>query len=149
MTYTHTIQEDAERIEEERVHEHPGLQHRERVVQNVGRERRQSLWQITSLIWLAACLLEALIGMRVLLKMLAANPDAPFAQWVYGLSYVFLWPFLGLTATPSAEGIVLEVPSMIAMVVYALLFLALDRLIWLLFIRPNARSISIYERERG
>jgi hypothetical protein len=149
MTYTRIVEEDADRVEEVRVHQHPGMEHRERVVHNVGAERRASLWQVTSLLWLAAGLLEALIGMRVLLKLLAANPAAPFAQLVYGLSEVFVWPFLGLTITPSAEGVVLEIPSIIAMIVYALLFLALDRLIWLLFIRPRARAISIYERERS
>jgi len=149
MTYTHTIEEDSERVEEVRVHQHPGVEHRERVVQNVGAERRAALWKVTSLIWLAAGLLEALIGMRVLLKLLAANPGAPFAQLTYGLSEVFVWPFLGLTITPSAQGVVLEIPSIIAMIVYALFFLALDRFIWLLFVRPRSRTVSVYERERN
>jgi hypothetical protein len=141
--------EARERVEEVRVHQHPGLEHRERVVHDVGAERRQSLWQVSGLIWLMGGMLEALIGLRVLLKLLAANPSAPFAQLVYGLSEVFVWPFLGLTVTPSAEGIVLEIPSIIAMIVYALLFLAFERFIWLVFVRPRARAISIYERERG
>jgi hypothetical protein len=149
MSYTHIVQDDAERIEEVRVQQGPGKEHREKVVQNIGAERRQNLWQLTSLLWLGAGLLEGLIGMRVLLKLLAANPGAPFAQLVYALSDVFVWPFLGLTVTPAAEGIVLEIPSIIAMIVYVLLFLALDRFIWLVFVRPNTRTISIYERDQN
>lgn len=150
MSYTPILEEEPrERVEEVRVHEHGAVEHRERVIHDVSAERRQSLWQVSGVIWLLAGMLEALIGLRVLLKLLAANPSAPFAQLVYGLSEVFVWPFLGLTITPAAEGVVLEIPSIIAMVVYALLFLALDRFIWLLFVRPRARAVSIYERERN
>lgn len=149
MSYTPIVEEEPrERVEEVRVHQHAGVEHQERVVQDLGAERRQALWLVSGMIWLCAGVLEALIGMRVLLKLLAANPNAPFAQLTYALSGVFVWPFLGLTVTPSAEGVVLEIPSLIAMIVYALLFLAFDRFVWLVFVKPRARAVSVYERAR-
>ncbi len=74
------------------------------------------------LIWLLAIVLEIFIGFRVFLKLIAANPESGFASFVYTITAPFLAPFAGLTTTPSANGSVLEISSLIAMVVYALLF---------------------------
>jgi hypothetical protein len=98
-------------------------------------ERRAALTRITQLIWFFAGVLEALLGIRFVLKLLAANPEAGFATFVYGITEVFLAPFAGLTATPSASGAVLEIPTLIAMLVYALVAWGIVRLIWILFDR--------------
>ena len=50
---------------------------------------------------------------------MAANPAAGFATFIYNMTAVFLTPFFGLTATPSANGSILEIPTLIAMLVYA------------------------------
>jgi hypothetical protein len=42
-------------------------------------------------------------------------------------------PFFGLTATPSANGSVLELSSLIAMLVYALLAWGIVRVLWIVF----------------
>jgi len=39
---------------------------------------------------------------------------------IYGFTNLFLFPFVGLTGTPAAGGMVLEISSVIAMLVYAL-----------------------------
>jgi hypothetical protein len=59
-------------------------------------------------IWLVTAIIEVLIGIRVLLKLLAANPEAGFAQFIYGMTDVFLAAFNALLPTPSANGSVLE-----------------------------------------
>jgi hypothetical protein len=64
-----------------------------------------------------------------------------------GITDPFLLPFQGLTATPSAAGMVLEIPTLIAMLVYLLMAWVVVRLIWVLFDRPTARSVSTYERD--
>ncbi|MCL4265598.1 MAG: YggT family protein [Anaerolineae bacterium] len=81
-----------------------------------------SLNKVDRIIWLIAIILETLIGFRVFLKLIAANPESGFASFVYTITAPFLAPFAGLTSTPSASGAVLEISSIIAMVVYALLF---------------------------
>src|SRR3989304_6908332 len=101
------------------------------------RERRIFTFKATQLVWLLCGVLEALIALRIGLKLIAANPDSPVAALVYSFTSLFLAPFAGLTATPSAGGMVLEVSSVIAMLVYALIAWALERAIWVVFYRPR------------
>lgn len=137
---------DTESVERHE-HVHVSPEHEERVVHDVSAERRQMLVKVTRLIWLIGGVIEGLIGIRVLLKLIAANPGSAFARLIYGITDLFLWPFFGLTATPSANGAVLEIPSLIAMLVYALFFWALVRFIWVIFDQPRSRTITTYERE--
>lgn len=121
---------------------------RERVVEDVGAERRTQLGKAAQFIWLLAGLLEGLIGLRFLLKLIAANPGAPFAQLVYGITDLFLWPFQGLTATPAANGMVLEISSLIAMLVYTVLAWMVVKLLYLIFLPSKSRSVSVYRRDQ-
>jgi hypothetical protein len=101
------------------------------------RERRIFSFKATQLVWLFLGILEALLALRFFLKLIAANPASPIAVFIYGFTSLFLFPFAGLTATPSAGGMVLELSTMIAMVVYGLLGWAVERIIWLIFYRPH------------
>jgi YggT family protein len=95
--------------------------------------RTRSLNRTMQFVWLIAGVLEALIGIRILLKLMAANPASGFARFIYGTTDLFLAPFTNLIATPQMNGAVLEISSLIAMLVYALLFWLIARLIWLIF----------------
>jgi len=101
------------------------------------REQRLFSFKTTQLIWLAFGLVEALIAMRIVLKLMGANPASLFAAVIYDASYIFLFPFEGLVGTPAAGGVVLELSSIIAMVVYALLAWGIGRLVRVLFYRPR------------
>ena len=101
------------------------------------RERRIFTFKATQLIWLFLGILEGLLALRFVLKLIAANPASPIAAAIYGFTHLFLLPFAGLTATPSAGGMVLELSTMIAMVVYALIAWAIERTIWVIFYRPR------------
>ncbi len=94
-----------------------------------------TLRRITGLIQLAFVVLNGLIGIRFLLKLMAANPANPFAQLVYFITSPFLWLFQGITYTPSFQGIQIEFFSLIAIVVYSLICWIIIQLIWLLFSR--------------
>ncbi len=142
------IFEPIDRREEVRVSQGAGVERQARVVEDVLAKRRLILGRIIQLVWLMAGTLEALIALRFVLKLIAANPDNTFARLVYDLTAVFLWPFFGLTITPSVEGIVLEIHSLIAMVVYALLAWFVVQLIWLIFYRTSARTVTVVERLR-
>ena len=67
--------------------------HEERVVQNVNLEYREAIYKVTQFIWLLFGGLEALIGIRVILMLIGANPANPFTALVYQFSELFLWPF--------------------------------------------------------
>lgn len=130
------------------VHDNDGV-YRETVTENVGLERSIMLSRGMQLIWLIVGLLEALIGLRIVLKLIAANPSAPFARLVYDLSDLFLWPFFGLTVTPATEGgVVLELSSIIAMVVYAVAVWALIKIVYLFFMPATSRTVAIYDQRR-
>ena len=118
---------------------------RRQVVEDRGRERRALVARAVQIMWLCVTALQALLGVRVLLRLAAANPDVPFARFIYHASAWFLGPFNGLTATPSANGVVFEVPTIIAMTVYVLAGWLLAQLVWLVFKPARHRSIRTYE----
>ena len=139
---------DADRVEKVRVRKDGSSEYVEHVVENSAAAQRSFSYQITSLMWLLLGGLESLLLLRVILKLLAANPSNPFASFVYGLSDLFVWPFVGLTITPSALGIVVEINTIIAMVVYAMLGWLFISLVQILLYRRTERSVRIEERER-
>jgi hypothetical protein len=140
--------EPVERHEEVRVIEDGNFEHRERVVQDVAAERHGEISRLAAIVWFAFGILEGLLALRFILKLIAANPNSGFAQFIYGITDLFMLPFMGLTATPSTSGgIVLEIPTLVAIIVYALLAWVIVKLIWLLLYRPSARATSVYRRD--
>jgi uncharacterized membrane protein len=110
-----------------------------------GREQRVFTLKATQLVWLLLGILEVLLALRILLKLIAANASSPIAAFIYSFTDIFLVPFAGLTPTPSAGGMVLEISTIFAMFIYALIGWAIERVIWLLFYRPRERVMEITE----
>jgi hypothetical protein len=108
-----------------------------------GQEQRLFSFKLTQWIWLGLGIVETLIALRVVLKLIAANPNSPFAAFIYNASAVFLFPFTGLVGTPAAGGMVLEISSIIAMLVYALLAWGIERIVWVIFYRPRGSSVGV------
>jgi hypothetical protein len=101
------------------------------------RERRIFTFKVTQLIWVLLSIFEALLALRFLLKLIGANPGSPFATVLYSFTGLFLFPFTGLVRTPAMGGMVLEISTLIAMLVYGLIAWAIERLIFLIFYRPR------------
>ena len=95
-------------------------------------ERRQIAAKLVQAIHLLFGSIGALIGIRVLLRLLGANPTAIFAEWINGMTNWLTAPFGGLFGTPAVGDNVLEVNALVALVVYTLLGWMLARLAWLL-----------------
>jgi len=106
------------------------------------REQRIFTFKITQLIWLFLGILEALIALRIGLKLIGANPESPIVALIYGLTYLFLFPFEGMVATPASGSIVLELSSLFAMVIYALIAWAVERIVWVAFYRPRGPVVD-------
>jgi len=130
------------------VHLGDGYERETKVVEDLNAGRRLVVSRISQLIWLLFGVIAVLIGLRALLKLFAANPSNPFASLLYSLTDLFMWPFSGLTATPSVNGMVLEIPAFIAIVVYALVGWVIVQLVWLLFYNPASRRVQTIEREQ-
>jgi uncharacterized protein YggT (Ycf19 family) len=108
---------------------------------DIGQEQRLFSFKATQWIWLVLGVVEVLIGLRIVLKLIAANPENPFAAFIYNVSSIFLAPFAGLVGTPAAGNMVLELSSIIALLVYALLAWGIERIIWVVLYRPRGSSM--------
>ncbi len=106
------------------------------------REQRIFTFKATQLIWLLFGILEAIIALRIGLKLIGANPDSPIVALIYGFTYLFLFPFTGLVGSPAAGNMVLELSSMFAMLIYALIAWAMERTVWLVFYRPRGPVVG-------
>ena len=96
-----------------------------------------------SQIWLLFAVLEFLISLRIGLKMVGANPDNTIVALIYGITSLFLIPFVGLIGSPTVGGTVLEISSMFAMLIYALVAWAIARVVWLIFNRPRGPMVGV------
>jgi hypothetical protein len=90
--------------------------------------KRRTASRVVQAIYLVFGVIEALIAIRIVLHALGANPNAGFAQFVYGLTAPLVAPFAGLFGNPQANGSVLELQSIVALVVYALVAWLLAKL---------------------
>jgi uncharacterized membrane protein len=74
--------------------------------------------------------LEVLFVFRFLFKLLGANPLSPFVSFIYALTKVFLYPFVGIFRTSVIETqAVFEPATLIGMIVYALIAWGIVKLI--------------------
>ena len=138
-----------DRREEVRVDQEGGYVRKERVIRDAGAERRQSLNRVSQLIWLIFGVIIVLIAIRVVLRLIVANPANTFADVIYNITNLFLNPFFGLTGTPTTtNGMALEVSSLIAIAVYALAAWLIVTLVRVLFSKSVARRVETYERDK-
>lgn len=143
-----SVQDPYDRREEHVIVDTGTAEVAQQVVEDNAAERYVALQRITQFIWLMFGIIIGLIAIRVALMLIAANPASGFASLVYGVTDIFLWPFMGLTVVPQVGGIALDIPALIGMLVYLLVGWLVVRLIWLLLYRPSTRTVSTYRRER-
>jgi uncharacterized protein YggT (Ycf19 family) len=75
-------------------------------------------------------LIELIIGLRILLRLLGANPATPFVSWLYEVSRTLLYPFQGIFPSPVLNGgFVLDMSAVVALLVYALIAYFVSELI--------------------
>jgi len=102
-----------------------------------GQEQRVASFKATQLIWLLLGILEAALALRIVFKLIGVNEANPFAALLYAVTDLFVAPFASLIGAPAADGMVLEISTIIAMIVYALIAWVLERIVYLLFYRPR------------
>lgn len=95
--------------------------------------RRAGAARLVQAVYLVFGLVETLLLVRFVLRALGANPEAGFAQAIYGVTSLLIAPFVGLFGTPQiASGPALELHTLIAVAVYAALGWFLARTTWLI-----------------
>ena len=76
---------------------------------------RPSQW-----VYLMVTIVEILLAFRLGLRLLGASTSSPFVNFVYQLSYPFVYPFFGVFNTNLSYGAArLETETLVAMAVYA------------------------------
>jgi YggT family protein len=100
--------------------------------------QNSSIARIVTIVYFLFGALELLLAARVLLHLLGANADNGFANFIYAVSGPFVALFASLLHNPAlSTTAVLEVTTIIAMIVYAILAWLIGRLIWLTLSRPR------------
>ena len=96
-------------------------------------------------IYLLFGIIDALLVIRLVLKLMGANPHAGFASFTYGVTDFFLAPFHGLLPTVVSGQSVLELSVIFAILIYSLLALGLVRLVAI----TMSRSVTVSQHSRS
>ncbi|MBC7512293.1 YggT family protein [Candidatus Saccharibacteria bacterium] len=70
----------------------------------------------------------SLIALRFVFLLLGANQGSGFVDFIYGLSGIFVAPFVGIFGEPTFGVSYVETSSIVAIIVYALLTLGIAKL---------------------
>jgi cation transport ATPase len=96
-------------------------------------KKDQTNKKVRRIIYYVLGVLEVLFAFRFIFKVLGANPQSPFVDFLYSLTNLFIAPFAGIFRTAKTTGIetqaVLEPSLIIAMIVYAAIAWGIVKLI--------------------
>jgi hypothetical protein len=99
----------------------------------------------TEIIYLVFGIIDAALLIRLVLKLLGANPHAGFASFTYGVTDFFLAPFHGLLPTYVSGQTVFELSLVFAILIYSLIALALARIVAI----SLSRSVTVSQSSRS
>ena len=77
--------------------------------------------RVPQIVYLIAGIIDTLLVIRVVLKLLAANPAAGFTTLIYGATNPFVALFAGVFPNAQSQGNVLDLAALLAIVIYGLL----------------------------
>ncbi len=98
--------------------------------------------RIQRIIYFIASAIAIVILLRFILLVLGANADNAFANFIYGLSGVFVAPFTTLFGEPTFGNSVIEISSLIAIAVYYLIAWGIAKIITLTMAPADASGES-------
>ncbi len=78
-------------------------------------------YRVPQIVYLIAGIIDTLLVIRVVLKLLAANPAAGFTTLIYGVTNPFVALFAGVFPNAQSQGNVLDLAALLAIVIYGLL----------------------------
>lgn len=77
--------------------------------------------RVPQIVYLVAGIIDTLLIVRLVLKLLAANPAAGFSSLIYGVTAPFVALFVGVFPNAQNQGSVLDLAALLAIIVYGLL----------------------------
>jgi hypothetical protein len=94
--------------------------------------------RIVNIVYFLFGALELLLAVRVVFYLVGVNAENSFANFIYTLSSPFVTLFESLLQNPTLGGTaVLEITTIIAMLVWAIVAWLIARFIWLVMSRPR------------
>ena len=89
------------------------------------------LFKGTQIVWYLFSLLEVLLAFRFVLKLTGANAAAGFTNFIYAITGPFTAPFTAVFQRTIVEGSVFEWTTLLAMLVYWAIALAVVKLFFI------------------
>lgn len=100
--------------------------------------QNSAIARIVNIVYFLFGALLLLLAVRVVFKIIGVNADNGFATFIYDLSSPFVALFASLLENPTLGGAsVLEITTLIAMLVWAIVGWLMGRFIWLVLSRPR------------
>ncbi len=82
-----------------------------------------------SVVYYLLNIVEALLLLRLVLKLFGANTASAFVNGIYTITDPLVAPFVGIFHTPTVSGAFVEWSTIVAMIVYALIAYAIVQLL--------------------
>lgn len=82
-------------------------------------ETKKAIFRTYQIIWYILGVIEVVLAFRVLLKLLGANAESGFTNFIYAVSNPFALPFAGILGVTGSV-MILEWSTLVAMAVYAI-----------------------------
>lgn len=112
-------------------------------------QRRMNFLDRTSrIIYFVMGFLEVLLALRFLFRVIGADPNNGLVNFIYNFTGVFVGPFNGIFNDQTLQrGNVIEVSTLLAMAMYAILTYGIIQLLYLL-LTPNRSTRSVFSNTR-
>jgi len=86
------------------------------------------LFRGTQIVWYLLSLLEVLLAFRFVFKLMGANPEAGFTNFIYTVTWPFTAPFIAVFSKTTVQGNIFEWTTLLTMLVYWMIALAIVKL---------------------
>jgi len=86
---------------------------------------------VQRIIWFIVGVIDVLIAIRFALLLLGANQSAGFVDFIYGITGIFVAPFVGIFGEPTYGKFMFEWSSLLAIAVYTLIAWGIVKLLTL------------------
>jgi hypothetical protein len=83
-------------------------------------ETKKAIFRTYQVIWYILGVIEVVLAFRILLKLLGANTESGFTNFIYAVSNPFALPFAGILGITGISNMTFEWSTIIAMAVYAI-----------------------------
>jgi len=124
------------------------VQHEEQVFDDPYQRRMNVLDRTARIIYFVMGFLEVLLALRFLFRIIGADANNGLVNFIYNFTGVFVSPFNGIFNDQSLQrGNVIEVSTLLAMAIYAILTYGIIQLLYLV-LTPSRSTRSVFSSTR-